>query len=308
MNFLKKKFAWVIIYTILLTSFTIYVLLDTFIIRKVHTQVPSENNNFNFSDKINLSENENNEPKSAVITKNSYSDDNINITVTEYREYNTTIYAADITVSSVEYLQTAFANNSYGKNITATTSEIAEGNNAILAINGDFYGSQTTGYVIRNGILYRDIKAGNQEDLVIYKDGSFQIIMESDISAAKLIENSALHVLSFGPAIIIDGDISVLENEEVNKAMTNNPRTAIGIIDERHYVLLVSDGRTDESKGLTLYQLAEFMQKLEADIAYNLDGGGSSTMYFNGNIINKPTTNGNTIKERKVSDIVYIGY
>ena len=50
------------------------------------------------------------------------------------------------------------------------------------------------------------------------------------------------------------------------------------------------------------------MQSLEATTAYNLDGGGSSTMYFNGEVINKPTTNGRSIKERSVSDIVYIGY
>ena len=50
------------------------------------------------------------------------------------------------------------------------------------------------------------------------------------------------------------------------------------------------------------------MQNLDCDIAYNLDGGGSSTMYFNGNIINNPTTNGNRISERSVSDILYIGY
>jgi len=50
------------------------------------------------------------------------------------------------------------------------------------------------------------------------------------------------------------------------------------------------------------------MQGLGADVAYNLDGGGSSTMVFNGEVINNPTTNGNTIKERSVSDIVYIGY
>ena len=88
----------------------------------------------------------------------------------------------------------------------------------------------------------------------------------------------------------------------------SNPRTAIGIYDDLHYVFVVSDGRTDESEGLSLYQLAEFMQSLGVTTAYNLDGGGSSTMYFNGEIVNNPTTNGKSIKERKVSDIVYVGY
>ena len=79
------------------------------------------------------------------------------------------------------------------------------------------------------------------------------------------------------------------------------------MIDDLHYVFVVSDGRTDESEGLSLYQLAEFMSELGAETAYNLDGGGSSSMVFNGNVINNPTTSGNRIKERSVSDIVYIG-
>ena len=55
-------------------------------------------------------------------------------------------------------------------------------------------------------------------------------------------------------------------------------------------------------------QLAELMQSLGAQIAYNLDGGGSSTMVFQGRVVNNPTTNGRSIRERSVSDIVYIGY
>ena len=69
---------------------------------------------------------------------------------------------------------------------------------------------------------------------------------------------------------------------------------------------MFSDGRTNESDGLSLYQLGEFMQSLGVSLAYNLDGGGSSTMYFKGEVINKPTTNGR-ISERSISDIVYIG-
>ena len=89
--------------------------------------------------------------------------------------------------------------------------------------------------------------------------------------------------------------------------MASNPRTAIGMIAPLHYVLVVSDGRTEESQGLSLYQLAEFMQSLGITTAYNLDGGGSSTMVFEGELVNKPTSGGSSIKERSVSDIVYIG-
>ena len=97
------------------------------------------------------------------------------------------------------------------------------------------------------------------------------------------------------------------EKTEVGRAKASNPRTAIGIIDDLHYVFVVSDGRTNESEGLSLYELAGFFQQIGVKTAYNLDGGGSSTMVFNGEVINNPTTSGSSIKERSISDIIYIG-
>jgi exopolysaccharide biosynthesis protein len=183
---------------------------------------------------------------------------------------------------------------------------MAEDAGAVLAINGDYYGAQESGYVIRNGVLYRDKGESGQEDLVIYSDGSMKVIDEGEVSAQELLEDGAQQTLSFGPALVEDGSISVSEGEEVGRAMASNPRTAIGMIDENHYIFVVSDGRSDESEGLSLYELAEFMQSMGAETAYNLDGGGSSTMYFNGEIVNNPT-GGRGESERKVSDIVYIG-
>ena len=244
----------------------------------------------------------------ATVTDTSYSDRNITITITTYRENDTNIYVADVQLASLDSLKAAFASNTYGKNVTATTSAIADSVNAILAINGDFYGAQETGYVIRNGVLYRSTSAGSgQEDLVIYNDGTFGIIDEGETTAEELINSGAWQVLSFGPALVENGQVSVSSNEEVGKAMASNPRTAIGIIDSLHYVFVVSDGRTSASTGLSLSELASFMTGLGVTCAYNLDGGGSSTMVFNGTVVNQPTTNGNTISERKVSDIVYIG-
>ena len=238
----------------------------------------------------------------------SYSDENMSITISEYREYDTTIYVADVSLSSKNYLKTAFAQSSYGRNVTAKTSEIAESVNAILAINGDYYGAQERGYVIRNGVIYRDKAVSGKEDLVIYTDGSFGIINESEISAQELLDAGAVQVLSFGPALIEDGQIAVSAGEEVGKAMASNPRTAIAVTEDGHYLFVVSDGRTNESEGLSLSQMAEFLRSLGVETAYNLDGGGSSTMVFEGEVINNPTTGGSRIKERKVSDIVYIGY
>lgn len=327
-----KKYKWAILYSILLISFTVYIALDTFVITRVYTTVSSEKDknetknkkhsggnhpsntaSHDSSDDISNSKRQSDTSESQDDTldfedktKTSYSDENISIQLTKYREHDTNIYVADITLSSAKYLKTALAQDAYGKNITEKTSEIANRNNAILAINGDFYGTQESGYVIRNGSLYRNTSSKGQEDLVIYEDGSFEIITEDEISAEQLLQKGAIQTLSFGPALVTDGSVSVLASEEVGKAKASNPRTAIGIIDKLHYLFVVSDGRTEESEGLSLYQLAQFMESKNVTTAYNLDGGGSSTMYFNGQIVNKPTTSGRNIKERSVSDIVFI--
>ena len=239
------------------------------------------------------------------IDANTYIDENITIKLTDTEQYGTSIHIADITVSSAEYLKAAFAKNSYGKNVTATTSSIAASNNAILAINGDYYGARERGYVIRNGVAYRSTASGS--DIVcIYADGTMDIVSDRDYTADELVEKGVWQAFSFGPALIKDGEIEVDGDDEVRRAMVSNPRTAIGMIDDNHYIFLVADGRTSESDGLSLFELAQIMQNLGCSVAYNLDGGGSSTMYFNGKVVNNPTTNGR-IKERAVSDIVYIG-
>ena len=303
MKFLKKRYAYASIFGLLLTASFSYSMLKTFVIAETISTVSSTSSSSNAEAASKAAE-------TATVTDTSYSDDNISVMLTEKTVSNTQVYIADVTVSSSEYLKTAFAQNTYGNNVTAKTSETAANNNAILAVNGDYYGANTTGYVIRNGVVYRDTvrEDSSNGDLAIYKDGSFKIIYEDQVSADQLVKDGVVNLLAFGPSLVDNGEIVVDTNSEVGQSMSSNPRTAIGIIDENHYIIIVSDGRTTESEGLSLYQMAEIMKSYGVKTAYNLDGGGSSTLYFNGQVINKPTTNGNTISERSVSDIVYIGY
>ena len=299
MKILKKSYVYASLFGLLLTASFSYSMLKTFVLSESITTV-----------KANTTSSSTSTSATNVNTSDtSYSDDNISITLTEKTVSNTQVYIADITVSSAEYLKTALAQNTYGTNVTAKTSVTAANNNAILAINGDYYGANSTGYVIRNGVVYRDTvrEDSSNGDLAIYKDGSFKIIYEDEISAEQLVKDGVVNLLAFGPSLVENGEIVVNTNSEVGQSMASNPRTAIGIIDENHYIIVVSDGRTSESQGLSLYELAEVMKSYGVKTAYNLDGGGSSTLYFNGQVINKPTTNGN-ISERAVSDIVYIGY
>lgn len=304
-----KHHVWAMVYVLLLSVFTAYVLLDTFVIVRIYNQLPQglalATAQAQLATVTSAPTEETAEP---VITETAYQDENITISLKEYQVADTRVYVAEVLLSSPEYLQSAFAQHAYGRNVTATTSEIAQEVQAILAINGDFYGSRESGYVHRNGVLYRDTPVQGQMDLVIYQDGTFGIIQEDKVTADALLASGAAQVLSFGPVLVQDGEVTVSASDEVGKAMTSNPRTAIGIIETGHYLFVVSDGRTQESVGLSLLQLGDFMVSLGAKTVYNLDGGGSSTMVFLGRVVNQPTTNGRTIQERSVSDIAYIGY
>ena len=303
MKFLKKRYAYASVLGLVLTGSFSYSMLKTFVLAETISTVATTSTSTNTATASQAA-------KTATVTDSSYKDDNISINLTETTVKNTQVYVADVTVTSSDYLKTAFAQNAFGTNVTAKTSVTAADNNAIIAVNGDYYGANSTGYVIRNGVVYRDTvrEDSSNGDLAIYKDGSFKIIYEDQISAEQLVKDGVVNLLAFGPALVENSEIAVGTNEEVGQAMASNPRTAIGIIDENHYIIVVSDGRTSESKGLSLYQMAEVMKSYGVKTAYNLDGGGSSTLYFNGQVINKPTTGGNRISERAVSDIVYIGY
>ena len=337
---LKKPLAVCLAAGLLIASLDSYVLLKTFVISEVQavvvknttsdiaqaaentdTTINSNTTTTDNSDKNTTTSVENeNTNNSAVtstessestktVTDSSYKDSNVDINITTVRKNNTTVYVADVKLSDSSYLKTALAYDSFGTNVTEATSSIATNNNAILAVNGDYYGADRSGYVIKNGVIYRNTVRSDSEypDLAVYKDGSFKIIYETEVTAEELLADGIVNLFAFGPSLVENGEISVDHNTEVRQAMTKNPRTAIGIVDKNHYILVVSDGRTNESEGLSLYELAEVLKEYGATTAYNLDGGGSSTMYFNGNIVNNPTTNGHRISEREVSDIVYIG-
>ena len=315
MQKLKARFRVInFIFYILLISCSIFVILDTFVIPHKSNLTSNSNkneeilNNNDMDDSSEENEEDDiNNSSVATITDNSYEDENISIKITTERANDTTYYVADISLSDSKYLKTALANDTYGRNIKETTSVMAQNNNSIFAINGDYYGFRDYGYVIRNGVLYRETANEDNDALVIDNDGNFSIVNESEVTANELLNEGAWQVLSFGPALIEEGEVVVGKNDEVSQAKTSNPRTAIGQVDELHYIVIVADGRTSESEGLSLYELAQVMKEYNCTTAYNLDGGGSSTMYFNGEVINNPTSGG-SIGERSVSDIVYIGY
>lgn len=269
-------------------------------------------------------------PAKVFREREHYSDPDIYIDITTHRDDadTTTYYVADIRINSLGYLKTALAKDTYGMHIKERTSDICKRKKGILAINGDTYGEQEGGYVVRNGLPLRETKNLNRmrgttskaEDLIIRGDGTFAVIDERYTSFEEVTAQNPWQVFSFGPALVKENEVSVNENEEVGVALSGNrnQRCAIGIISPCHYCFVVSDGRNSESSGISLFTLGTIMKNLHCETAYNLDGGGSATMYLDdgtgnanklGHLVNTPgqLEGDKTVKQREVSDIVYIG-
>ena len=250
---------------------------------------------------------------SAVVTDTSYTSGDTGVTISKVTtgsgDSTVTYYVADVVLDDATTLKSAFAEDTYGENITENTSAIAQDHNAVFAINGDYYGFRDTGIVIRNGVVYRD--EGARQGLAFYKDGTVKVYDETTTTAEQLIADGVWNTLSFGPSLLDNGEIAPgIEDVEVDTNFGNHsiqgeqPRTAVGVIDQNHLVFVVVDGRSPGySAGVTMTGLAQIMKDLGATTADNIDGGGSSTMYFNGSLVNNPLGEN---KERGTSDILYI--
>ena len=252
-------------------------------------------------------------PAPAVVTESTYTyratSISIRKVVTGSGAQTVTYFVADVTLGDSSELRSAFAEDKFGTNIIADTSKIAQENNAIFAINGDYYGFRTSGILIRNGVIYRD--KGTRQGLAIYGDGTMALYDETKTTAQELLDAGVWNTLSFGPGLLNDGqivdgieDVQIDTNIGNHSMQGNQPRTGLGMISSNHFVFIAVDGRsTGYSRGVTMTEFAQIFKDLGATVAYNLDGGGSTTMYFNGQVVNNPVGKHD---ERGTSDILYI--
>ncbi|WP_195574670.1 phosphodiester glycosidase family protein [Paenibacillus sp. 1001270B_150601_E10] len=243
----------------------------------------------------------------------NYTSDEVEIHIKEMQQGDgtdlVTYFVADVKMKDASHLKTAFAKDTFGRNIVEPTSQIAQKHNALLAINGDYYGFRSDGLTIRNGTLYRDEPA--RDGLAFYADGLMKSFDELSISSKELLQSGVTHTFSFGPVLVTNGEIAGdFEHVKVDTNFGNhsiqaaNPRTGVGYLAPNHYVFVIVDGRKENySRGMTLTEFAQVFQDLGCTEAYNLDGGGSSTLYFRGRVVNNPL---GREKERSVSDILYV--
>ncbi len=212
-----------------------------------------------------------------------------------------TYYTADIYVSSVDVLKTALAKDTYGKNIKDSIFSMAAEHDAVFAVNGDFYGNSEEGIVVRNGVKYRD-NLNDVDICVLFTNGEMKTYAYDEFDTDDVLAQGVWQAWCFGP-MLLDGNGGVLETFNTTTYLNSeNPRSAIGYIAPGHYKIVTVDGRDPGySKGVTLSELAAIMADEGCLTAYNLDGGCSAMMVYDGELVNIPD------RGRNISDIIYIG-
>lgn len=237
----------------------------------------------------------------VTVTENSYQSHDVSITITDYISDNLAYYVADIYVRDLDCFRAAFAKGTYPEPRSGQTDSItnmATENNAILAINADYCEIRYTGIIYRNGVLYRDVE--KDDVAVIYRDGVMDTFTKDGFNALTEEQRADIwHTASFGPALVMDGKAITGHSSSISGV---NPRSGLGYYEPGHYCFVQCDGRQEGySLGLTMDDFALLFESLGCREAYNLDGGTTSEMVFNGERYNQPYNNG-----RYSSDIFYI--
>jgi exopolysaccharide biosynthesis protein len=239
----------------------------------------------------------------------TYKSADLNVKITNVNENGVNYYIADCQQNGNKIF-TALATDKYSSGKAEPSSDMARRKGAVIAINGDYYGSTDSvrkgrGIVIRNGTLYRSTPYNDVA--VVYGNGTMKTLAKSDAVADQLVSDGAIQAFCFGPRLLDESGkaFTTQELKSRGEPLVNpaNPRSGIGYIEPNHFVLIVVDGRdAGGSKGMSSAEFAKLFESLGCKSAYNFDGGGSATMVFMGKVINHPCDAGG---ERSVSDIVY---
>ena len=237
----------------------------------------------------------------------SYQTDRMSVAIEQKQKDGLTYFVCDIQLTSPSQLRTAFAGDDFKSTSYEAVSDIAGRHSPVLAINADFCRYHRDGVIIRNGELMRKQNIRRHHLLVVDAAGNMSAMTDRSgkqgLVADQLMRANTWQTFEFGPVLVENGQAAELPGKfyvNCNDGY-NEPRTAVGQIGPLHYMVIVVDGRREGySTGCSIPKLQQLFLEEGVQFAFNLDGGGSTTLYFLGKVINMPSGG----KERSVSDIL----
>ncbi len=238
-------------------------------------------------------------PDPEGFSQNAYHDPSLDVEIEcrIFREVK--CFIAHIRVKSPTQLRTAVAGKPNQK-ATALPSDMSRAVNAVVAINGEFYIQRTRDiFIYRQGVMYRDKPDKAKDVLIIDAQGDFHIFT-GDGKAEEIVSymesgGTVVNAFSFGPGLMADGEMLPIRNDYYFYPGDRLWRSFIGQEGPLAYVFVILQGAQQKDE----YLLA---QELGLIAAYNLDGGNSAVMLFNGKYVGDKSP----YFEREQSDIVYV--
>ena len=231
-----------------------------------------------------------------------YDDGTLRVVITSDVAYDTNIYYAYVKLTHPSQLRTALAAK-YPSKTARPVSLMAQENNAVFAINGDFFSYHRSGVVVRSGVYLRESPVKSRDTLIIDASGDFHILTNSNQKTWKAVRDTAVEAFCFGPGLIVDGVVQKfnIPDKVSCGARTEAQRLCICQLGPLEYLIIATEGPEQEkTDGLTIAQLTELAVAAGAQQCYNLDGGSSVTLWMGDTKINAVES-----KNRYVGDIIY---
>lgn len=188
------------------------------------------------------------------------------------------------------------------------TSKFAKDSGAVVAMNGSFYNMSkpynSVCYFKKHGVeefVFNEKMAQRDNGAVaISAKGKLSIHPADEAEPGNIAPEQtwptrldAVSVVSSGPILIVDGKDARLDEGSFNR--NRHPRSAVGTAGKKVYLVAVDGRNADNAQGVSLWEFTKIMRWIGAEDALNMDGGGSTTLYAegeNGNgIVNHPSDN-----------------
>ncbi len=236
--------------------------------------------------------------------KTFYQDPTITVTLTSGRYSDCDWWAADIVIASPTQLRTVSSDGFDKADPRGIKGpRLAKAVNAVLAVDGDYFHYTGKGFILRQGILYKNILDGSTDVLLIDEDGDFHVIARARQGEVSETVNGkkVINAMYFGPALVIDGEPVRGVSGAGMAEDKGRQRMAICQVGPLHYKCICCAGPARGSSGMNLQVFTYFVADMGVKTAYNLDGGDSTMLIFNGEKINDIYNS----SSRDLVDIVY---
>ena len=234
-----------------------------------------------------------------------YCDETILVIAWKEAINNSACSFVEVKIAHGSQLRRALSDNTYGSSVYMYPTQMAQNANAVVAINGDFYGHRSCGITVYQRQLYR-FNPRSLESCFFTASGDMIFTHVGELSTEDDVkrfvqDNDITFSVSFGPILVENGEKKTTNTYLVGEVDIQYSRAAIGQVDKLHYLLMSINEEGVYKNRVTINQAADLIYAKGVPNAYALDGGQTATIVMNGETFNRPDW-GN---ERIMTDIIY---